>query len=267
MSETLQYVYAIVPAAADPSGAPRGIDGLPVAVERDGGLGALVTAVPADSYRPEEVESASASLDWLAPRARAHDAVVTWASDQWPTIPLPVFSMFAGAPAVRSMLRERAPALRRLLDRVASGREYTVRVYVIERELRERIGALSAPVRELEETAQRESPGKQFLMRRKADALRGSEADRVIEDVAASVRDRLARHAQAVAEDVLPGRGDDERGGAVLDASFLVGDASLDAFRAELTALASEQEPNGFRFDFTGPWPPYHFVREGPDAG
>jgi hypothetical protein len=26
--------------------------------------------------------------------------------------------------------------------------------------------------------------------------------------------------------------------------------------------MVNKYEPSGFKFDFTGPWPPYHFVGE-----
>jgi hypothetical protein len=55
-------------------------------------------------------------------------------------------------------------------------------------------------------------------------------------------------------------------GTAVLNASFLLAHGHEEAFRGELTALVNEHEPRGFRFEFTGPWPPYHFVREMADG-
>jgi hypothetical protein len=53
---------------------------------------------------------------------------------------------------------------------------------------------------------------------------------------------------------------------AILNASFLVDDARLDDFRSRLSELITEREPAGFRVDFTGPWPAYHFARETRDG-
>jgi hypothetical protein len=52
----------------------------------------------------------------------------------------------------------------------------------------------------------------------------------------------------------------------VLDAAFLIAPEHLDAFRRELTALIDLHGSRGFRFDFTGPWPPYHFVQASHDG-
>jgi hypothetical protein len=41
-----------------------------------------------------------------------------------------------------------------------------------------------------------------------------------------------------------------------------VAPGSLDAFQRTLTTLVERHGTNGLRFDFTGPWPPYHFATE-----
>ena len=41
----------------------------------------------------------------------AHDRVLTWASDRGAVVPLPMFSLFSGADAVRAMLDARSGQL------------------------------------------------------------------------------------------------------------------------------------------------------------
>ena len=53
-----------------------------------------------------------------------------------------------------------------------------------------------------------------------------------------------------------------EQGRAILNASFLVAPPRVVDFQRALTAMVTKYEPSGFKFDFTGPWPPYHFVGE-----
>jgi len=48
----------------------------------------------------------------------------------------------------------------------------------------------------------------------------------------------------------------------VLNTSFLVAPARVVDFQRQLTAMVNKYESSGFKFDFTGPWPPYHFVGE-----
>ena len=53
-----------------------------------------------------------------------------------------------------------------------------------------------------------------------------------------------------------------EQGRAILNASFLVRPRRSSISRRRCTAMVNKYEPSGFKFDFTGPWPPYHFVGE-----
>jgi Gas vesicle synthesis protein GvpL/GvpF len=46
----------------------------------------------------------------------------------------------------------------------------------------------------------------------------------------------------------------------VLNAAFLLAPERLNAFQETLTSLVERHGARGFRFDFTGPWPPYHFA-------
>src|SRR5687768_8107026 len=82
MADSVHYVYGVVDARADATGAPRGIDQAPVHLQAEGDVAALVSAVDAAVYAGPEVEARSGDLEWIGPRARAHDLVVTWASDR-----------------------------------------------------------------------------------------------------------------------------------------------------------------------------------------
>src|SRR5262245_59095981 len=102
-SRPLWYVYGIVPANFAPSTLPSGLDDADVTIERsdDTRAAALVSALDEDRYEPVALERASGDVEWLSPRAIAHDRVLTWASDLGPVVPLPMFSLFSGRDAVQ----------------------------------------------------------------------------------------------------------------------------------------------------------------------
>jgi hypothetical protein len=174
-----------------------------------------------------------------------------------------MFSLFRDASGVHGMLAERAEFLRRTLARVARGREFGLRVYRLDEVLLDRSGTLSAPVAELERAIAGASPGQRYLLERKLDKERRSEAKRVGREAARDVFDTLeARSLEAVREALPAADRESGAGAAVLNAAFLVARDGTEQFREALTALVKRLEPAGFRFEFTGPWPPYHFVRD-----
>ena len=273
MPDHLTYVYAIVPDTFDASGAPAGIDDAVVRLEHEGGLAALVSSVDAAAYRESEIESRIADLAWLGPRAMGHDRVVTWASDKVGVVPLPVLSLFHDAAKVRMMLAEQRDNLTSTLHRVAEAAEYIVRVFRLDTVLAAAVSALSESVAALERDIASATPGQRYLLGRKLETERKQELKRIGQRVATEAYEGLAGASIEAMRNPLP-RGDrggpgieSATGAAVLDAAFLVRRDAAVEFQRVMTDLVRQWEPHGFRFEFTGPWPPYHFVREAPDGG
>ena len=268
MPDRVLYAYAVTPAALDASGAPAGIDDATVRMVVEGDMATLVSSVDTGSYAPDRVELLTEEVGWVAPRAAAHDAVVTWAGDRGPVIPLPIFTLFHDDSRVREMLRERASELRATFERVGVGEEYGLRIFRLDEVLAEHMGSLSPTVDGLERQAREASPGQRYLLQRKLEAERRNELKRVAADVARESFQTLASLALEAVREPLPAKGrDDTPGVAILNAFFLVKRGALAPFQESLTAIVRQHASQGFKFDFTGPWPPYHFVRARADAG
>ena len=258
------YVYGIVPSTLDLASAPEGLDDARVAVETFDGVAALVSAVDAAAYTPDALERSTADVDWMSPRAMAHDRVLTWASDRGAVVPMPMFTLFTGPAAVQSMLRERSAQLSASLRRVARGREYALRVYRVDAELMDAMPALSPRLAELAAVAAAATPGQRYLLERKLDGEKRDEMRSVTRDVADSIVQALSAHAVDAVRSPIPKIADaGGRGTMVLNAAFLVAADRLTGFQQILTSLVERHGTSGFRFDFTGPWPPYHFAGAG----
>ena len=262
MADSLTYVYGIVPAGRDAAGAPAGLDDASVREVSEGDLAALVSTLDGDGYAPERVEALAADVAWLGPRAAAHDAVAVWASDRGAVVPLPIFTLFRDDDGVRAMLRERGAVLRDAVARLSGGREYVVRLFRLDDALERSIASLSERVAALERQAADASPGQRYLLQRKLESERKAEVRRVGAEAAREAYDVLGALAIESVADELPRMGDAARGAAVLNAAFLVAPVRYEAFRAAVSDIARRREPQGFRLEFTGPWPPNHFTRE-----
>jgi hypothetical protein len=266
---TLWYVYGIVPPGMAGSGLPSGLDDAAVALERDGGVGALTSVLDASAYEASSLETNSGSVEWLSPRAIAHDRVLTWASDHGPIIPLPMFSLFSSAAAVHQMLRDRARQLVEMLEYVRRGREYALRVYRVDAELFTAVPSLSPRLAGMARAAAAAAPGQRYLLQRKLDAEQRAEMRTVSQRLVDEIVAALSLHAIEAVRSPIP-RADADASGSgtmVLNGAFLVEADSLPAFQQTLTTLVTAHQAHGLRFDFTGPWPPYHFVAEHAHAG
>jgi hypothetical protein len=262
-SSPFWYVYGVVPAATDLGRAPEGLDDTPLVLSVDGDLAAVASQLDGERYAPAEIERGTEDVEWLAPRAVAHDRVLTWLSDRAPVVPLPIFSLFSGEQAVREMLRERHADLTSALRRVEQGREYALRVYRIDTELAAVAAELSPRLAQLQESAASASPGQRYLLERKLDTERKNELHGLGAKVARDVLNTMSTFAIETAETKVAPRAarTAAEGTLVLDSAFLVEPARLAEFQRALTEIVSRHASRGFRFDFTGPWPPYHFVQ------
>lgn len=266
-ADTVWYVYGIVPPTLDPGRAPEGVEDARVAIEAENGLAALVSVLPAGDYGPAPLERNTADVEWLGPRAMAHDRVLSWASDHAAVVPLPMFSLFSTRDAVHGMLRDRAVQLSAALVRAATGREYALRVYRVDAELLAVVDQLSDRLAELRRTADAAPPGQRYLLQRKLDVERKTDLRGVGQRIAGEIFDALAPRAlDAVRSPIPQGVAAEAPGTMILNAAFLVAPEGFVEFQRALSELVTAHDPRGFRFDFTGPWPPYHFVRETADG-
>ena len=263
MIERLCYVYGVVSSSTQTATAPKGIDGGAVNLISNGGVGALATSVSADDYSPDKVEALTADVDWVAQRATAHDRVLTWASDAGAVIPFPMWTLFRDSKGVQGMLAKRAKELGETFKRIADGREFIVRVYVQPGILKGHLGEHSAELNSLEAEAAKASPGQRYLLERKIENVRRDAGRDVAAAAAREVHEALRdKSMETVLEQPVNAGAPREQGRAILNASFLVSPARVVDFQRALTAMVNKYEPSGFKFDFTGPWPPYHFVGE-----
>jgi hypothetical protein len=166
------------------------------------------------------------------------------------------------------MLGDRTEQLTATLRRIGTAREYALRVYRVDAELLAAVHTLSPKLEEMAAAAASASPGQRYLLERKLEGEKRSEmravSQRLIDEIVAALRPC----ARGVQRSPIPrvAEADAARGTMVLNAAFLVAPDALAGFQKTLTSIVDKHGQHGFRFDFTGPWPPYHFVNEPPDG-
>ena len=261
----LIYLYGIVP--ADAPEAPddlAGIDGGRVRVLRGERVAAVVSAVATAEYGDEALDSRLADLSWVGERGLAHERVLDWFADRGPVVPLSLFSLHQGEDRVRERLSSEAERFARVLEELRGRREWGVKLWRDETRLATRLAELSPAVAALAAEIEQAPPGRRFLLEKKRDALRSEEMRRVSSRVSHEVYAQLRGAADDSATVAIPPNAPPGTRTLLLHAAFLVPDAGFELFQSRLSELAATFQPTGFDFEFTGPWPPYHFAQ--PDA-
>lgn len=262
--EQIEYVYGIVPAAMDMAGAPPGLDERPVRKVVEGEHAALVSSLDSADYAAEMIDQLATDLEWLGPRAQRHDAVITWANDPGPAVPLPMWTLFATEQGVCGMLAARAPELRDTLRRIADADEYSLRVFARPAEVRASLDSLAPEIGEAQRALAAAPPGQHYLLERKLEAQRKELLRSAAETVATRIYEEVRAVAAGSVLESLPRASAVAEAQAVLNAVFLVRRPEFEEFRSRVSELISAHKDRGFHFEFTGPWPAYHFVSRAP---
>ncbi len=263
--DTLVYLYAVVPAD---SGQPDGLAGLedsPVHLFRVGDVSAVISEVPAEQYSDDRLNEQLSDLSWVGARGVAHERVLDWFMERGPVVPLSLFSLHRSRDRLTERFEPESGRLGALLERLRGRREWGIKLWRRDEELRRHIDTLSPTLRTHAAELQQASPGKRFLLEKRMETVRAEELRTVARRVAHQSYAMLQEAAERATTVAIPPASADSGRALVLHAAFLVTDDGFAGFQERVGRIAHEFGGVGFEVEFTGPWPPYHFVEQ--DAG
>lgn len=260
--ESILYLYGVV-TGKSPSPPPdlRGIDDAPVRLVPAGSLAAVVSEVDAAAYSREAIEAGLTDVRWAGERGVEHERVLTWFVDRTTVIPSAPFSLHAAEKRVIERLEEHRPRLEEAARRLAGHREMGIRIWRLEKTFAAHLAEHSPPLRQLAVEMEAAAPGRRYLLGRKYEELRAEESVRMTEKIVRQAAGELRPFAADARSLPIPGVGPADRTRTlVLHAAYLVADAKSKDFEATVQQLAGSHRQAGLEWEFTGPWPPYHFV-------
>jgi len=254
MSADGVWVYAVVHESRAESRVSglRGVAGEAVHVVAADDLAAIVGDVSLDEFGQDALRRNLEDLDWVAQKARAHDAVISEIARSGPVIPVRMATVYLDDARVRNLLEKRREDFVATLSRLSGRAELGVKVY-------------ADPTRLVTSDAAHGSNGTRsgtsYLMRRRRELASREEAFRVAAVEADRIHTTLMRHAVDGKRKPPPDRslsGRDEL--TVLNGTYLVDSDAVEMFRETVVALA--KSTGRLSMETTGPWPPYSFAGE-----
>ena len=250
MSATLSYVFCLVSSARRPAVRGTGMPGGAElrAIDLDDGLWAIVEDVPASQYDEAALARGLQDLEWVGPRAVAHEHVIERFLGADALLPMQLFTLFTSDDRVVEHVRADRARIRRILKRVERKVEWGVRLTWDEQTARAKVESKGRP-----------RSGASYLSRkrdlldvnRKQLASARADATRVFKAVS---RAAVAAQRRTGMERAAPGSR------LLLDAAFLVARPKAAAFRATVKKHARELRGSGVSVALTGPWPAYNFI-------
>jgi hypothetical protein len=247
----LSYVFCLIRSDRQPTmrrvseGMPGGQDLR--AIEVGERLWAIVQGVPEADYSETALARGLQNLEWVGPRAIAHERVIESFLSARALLPMPLFTLFTSDDRAVQHVQSDGTRIRRLLKRVEGKVEWGLRLTFNEKGAREVVS--NRPV----------TSGTEFLARKRdvlsVNRTRLKEAQGAADRVYKSMS-RVATAAQrrTSLERAAPGSR------LLLDAAFLVSAGKSGAFRSAVRQQTRGLQGVGIAVSLTGPWPPYNFI-------
>lgn len=251
---TACYVYAIGAAGSDHwmAGVTAIDPAFPLRVVRHGDVQAVVSDVGLDDFHQATLDRRVTQPEWVESKVRAHDQVIRAAMQAGTVIPCRFCTVLRHDEDVRQLLDVHRERIADTLAQLEGKQEWGVKIFAVPIQAEKKSGG-DIP----------EGGGKAYLQRRKREDARRDELDREARDHARACHDELAA---AIAADVviLPRR--PRTGGGVsneplLNGAYLIAQEDVERFHGLIAAMQERHGPLGLKFEVTGPWPPYNFVR------
>ena len=248
------WAYAVLPGApaTEIIAGLAGVAGEAVRIVSAGDLAAAVGTVGLDEFGEQALRRNLEDLDWLAAKARAHDAVISMIARSVPVIPMRMATVYLDDGRIKRLLESRRGDFVAALERVTGREELGVKAYADPKTLvtQDDSGQTGAG-------GQRS--GTAYLLRRRRQLASQEDAYRVAAAAAEHIHAALLQHAvdgkrKPASDPSLSGRD----GWTVLNGTYLVARDRVEVFREAVAAL--DRQSAGIELEITGPWPPYSFA-------
>lgn len=244
---TVLHAYGLVRASTELVLPDAGIAGAPVHLVPVRGLAAVTSELGDEEYGPEVWRAHAEDPQWLGKVAAEHNAVLEVVVDQTDVLPMRLPGLYGDREALVAVLEQQADEFEAAFTTVDGHVEWGVKVYLVNDED--------------EDPAPEPATGRDYLLRKAGQATRRQEArDRrtaALVDAHAALAEVATQAVVSAPQDAaLSGR----RQPMLLNAAYLVGRSSRDAFLASAQELGDRLWGHGMSLEVTGPWPPYNFT-------
>ncbi|MEW6407900.1 MAG: GvpL/GvpF family gas vesicle protein [Patescibacteria group bacterium] len=242
-------------------------------------LEAVVSEVSLEEFGSEEIQKkAQEDLGWIKEKAQIHEKVIEEAMGlQFPPYPLsedplenkglkPVIPMkfgtiFKERERLEETLKEHYLEFKENLKKLKGKQEWSVKAYLNRKVFEKEIKKISSVVQEKEEEIASMPEGMAYFMQQQLDDAVSKEVDSALQVYGEKFFETLRKYTETgtkgkILEKELTGKSLP----MVLNAIFLVSEKKLEDFIKEIDKLNQDYKPRGFNFEYSGPWPAYHFV-------
>lgn len=257
------YLYCIVPAC--PAGRPDiaqgslGTNSLKFISLSD--VQALVEDVPLEEFWGENLKKNLADQKWLETKILRHNQVITEAAQKWTAIPMKFGTVFESEKSLQNILKEKEDKFKNLLEQLDGKEEWGVKVFCNINTLKEHLSRTNQNLKDIEAALKDKSAGAAFFLKRKKADLLSEASDKIINQYAIAIHEKLAELAvKCCLNKLQPREFTKKETEMILNGAYLILKEKIDMFKSKASDLQQTYAASGLELEMSGPWPAYSFV-------
>lgn len=250
------YLYGVVRCSAIDLSRIAGVEGRPnVSLVCEGALACAASPVSRADYGREAADAPVEQLNWLAPRAIRHQAVVHFLRQTGAVVPLRFGTLCPTAEDARQMLRERHQPLLQLLAFLQNREEWGVKVFADP----DLAGQAAGQPGSATEGLPPASPGKAYFLNKKIQKLAHERSLLRLAELDREIWERLLPCAVQARRLRCPVASSDASQLSVLSAALLLDRDQQPALAEVAGRVEADFRSCGVTVQLSGPWAAYSF--------
>lgn len=257
--DSLIYVYGLIPASELIPSVDR-MDEHIFHLHKHGEIIAVFEYVDPLVFSQQTIEQHVSDPNWVKDRAVSHHNVLAMLHQQFTVIPLKLCTIFADYKSLEEMLCRHYDEMVALFSNLRGTDEWNLKIYYDKEKLKQHVMLNNNSILELTEEMNGLSPGKQFLMKKKMNAVIELEIENEMKRVCMETHEQLS--SASLKETVKKVWGRNVTGikeEMTWNSVYLMDRKSSDFLRL-VKQLENDFIESGFIFKASGPWPVYHFA-------
>ncbi|MBS2970243.1 GvpL/GvpF family gas vesicle protein [Metabacillus sp. KIGAM252] len=261
----LIYLYGLIPteeatAAALPSfkGFDQEHDGYSVEF---GSVTAVICELDPAEYSEEQIKEKVNEMEWLHEKAFHHHEMLMMLEKGYTLIPTKFCTIYSSLDSLTETITQYKERMLELFVYLEGKEEWNVKIFSDDSQMRETFGENNPTVMAKKEEIAQLPPGRQYFEKRKLDQLVDREmeleknriCEQIHKDLVPFSEDNTVK--KTWSQDVT---GRDEQ--MCWNSVYLLPKDQIAAFKEKIQHAAEAYQESGWKFEPTGPWPPYHFA-------
>ncbi|AZB44156.1 gas vesicle protein GvpL [Bacillus sp. FJAT-42376] len=261
----LIYLYGLIPAeeaAKAPLPSFKGFD-----QEHDGyavnygSATAVICELDPVKYSEDQIKEKVNEMEWLHEKAFHHHEMLMMLEKEYTLIPTKFCTIYSSLDSLNETVHTHQERMAELFGYLDGKEEWNLKIFSDDSQMRESFGDHNPTVMAKREEIAQLPPGRQYFEKRKLEQLVEREMELEKNRICEQIHDELVPFAidstvkKTWSQDVT---GREEQ--MCWNSVYLLPKDQIAVFKERILKAAEAYQTSGWKFEPTGPWPPYHFA-------